>query len=285
MLAAQERVSRFLGYATLMTTMLRYMHLAGDYLAYAHRPMLWPAMARNIASKLTGKIPDRAERARQRAEATKWCHEHLTTPVEALGSLGIDSEVYDVEQLFPQIMAAARQRTAAIPVPTGGAGATNVIYTLCENLRATRVIETGVSCGWSSLAILLSLRNRPDARLYSIDLPNFDHRPRKHWIGAAVPQELRNQWVLYRMADREGLPRALRNAGTLDFAHYDSDKSREGRLFAYPRLWEALKPGGILMSDDIQDNMGFAEFCASRGLKPCVIHKDLTFYAGIVRKG
>ena len=27
-------------------------------------------------------------------------------------------------------MAAARERTKAIPVPTGGAGATNVIYTL-----------------------------------------------------------------------------------------------------------------------------------------------------------
>jgi hypothetical protein len=38
----------------------------------------------------------------------------------------------------------------------GGAGATDMIYTLCDNLHALRVIETGVSCGWSSLAILLS---------------------------------------------------------------------------------------------------------------------------------
>ena len=33
-----------------MATMSRYMHLAGNYLAYAHRPTLWPAMACNIAT-------------------------------------------------------------------------------------------------------------------------------------------------------------------------------------------------------------------------------------------
>ena len=50
----------------------------------------------------------------------------------------------------------------------------------------------------------------------------------------------------------------------LDLCHYDSDKSYYGRRWAYPKLWEALKTGGIFISDDIQDNWAFKEFCVSQ---------------------
>ncbi len=55
------------------------------------------------------------------------------------------------------------------------------------------------------------------------------------------------------MADREGLPRALREAAPVDLAHYDSDKSPQGRAFAYAAIWQALREGGILVSDDVGD--------------------------------
>jgi hypothetical protein len=32
-------------------------------------------------------------------------------------------------------------------------------------------------------------------------------------------------------------------------------------MYAYPRLWIALRPGGLFISDDIQDNFGFRNFC------------------------
>ena len=47
--------------------------------------------------------------------------------------------------------------------------------------------------------------------------------------------------------------------GSIDLCHYDSDKSWWGRAYAF-LLWKALKPGGLFISDDIQDNMFFAEF-------------------------
>jgi hypothetical protein len=45
-----------------------------------------------------------------------------------------------------------------------------------------------------------------------------------------------------------------------------------------------MRPGGVLMSDDIQDNMEFADFCAGHGLRPYVIQKAPNYYAGILRE-
>ncbi len=269
-----------------MTTLakpFRYARRAMDYMAYAHRPMLWPAMARNIVNKLCGRIPDRAAQDRQRAEAVAWAQRHVVDEAEAMARLGFPAAVPELDQAFPQIMQTARALVSSIPVRMGGPGQTALIHALCENLGATRVVETGVACGWSSLAILLSLRDRPGAQLCSIDLPYFE-RHNDQWVGAAVPEDLRGAWTLFRMADREGLPRALKQIGAIDFAHYDSDKSVAGRLYAYPLLWQALRPGGILMSDDAQDNMGFALFCEKIGREPIIVRKGAADYAGILRK-
>ena len=65
--------------------------------------------------------------------------------------------------------------------------------------------------------------------------------------------------------------------------HYDSDKSYYGRRFAFPLIWEALRPRGIFISDDIQDNMAFAEFTAEKGVVPSVTESGGKF-VGICRK-
>src|SRR5439155_16498502 len=84
--------------------------------------------------------------------------------------------------------------------------------------------------------------------------------------------------------DRRGLETAIAEAGgTIDLCHYDSDKSWWGRQYGFPLLWEALRPGGIFISDDIQDNMAFAEFVAARGLHFSVIEFEGK-YVGIARK-
>lgn len=164
----------------------------------------------------------------------------------------------------------------------GGASHMPLIHALCEQLAATRVIETGVAFGWSSLAVLLSLRNRPAARLYSVDLPYFVRR-NDPWMGCVVPVEFRKQWIFYRMADREGLPRAIRAAETADLVHYDSDKSLEGRRWAYPILWAALRSGGVLISDDVGDNHAFREFSTRCGITPHIVQSD-NKYLGILSK-
>jgi predicted O-methyltransferase YrrM len=148
---------------------------------------------------------------------------------------------------------------------------------------ARRVIETGVAYGWSSLAILSALEGRDGARLVSVDMP-YPGRGNEAWVGVAVPEDLRQNWSLLRLPDRPGIPRAVaEQGGTIDLAHYDSDKSWYGRMYAFPHLWKALTPGGLLLMDDIQDNMAFAEIAEEHGLEVAVTTSGGKF-VGLTRK-
>jgi len=103
------------------------------------------------------------------------------------------------------------------------------------------------------------------------------------YVGCVVPADLRSQWEIVRRADREGLPRALRRLGGIDMCHYDSDKSYRGRMWAYPLLWESLRSGGFLLSDDVSDNIAFRDFVAAAGVDPVIIAFEGK-HIGIVRR-
>lgn len=257
--------------------------IARAFCFYLWKPPIWPELWRRLLARLQGRPGfGPADRASDKIAAQAWCAERAIDASDLLHHLDIDHDLVDLEALFPAEFAAARERVARVPAKLGGAGNLDLLYTLCEALAATRIIETGVAYGWSSLAILLALRNRPEGKLYSVDLPNLKHR-NDRWVGAAVGADLRPRWRLYRMADREGLPRALRAAGQIDLAHYDSDKSAAGRRFAYPLLWQALRPGGLLVSDDIGDNLAFRDFCREKELD-CVVVRQAGKYQGVIEK-
>jgi hypothetical protein len=95
---------------------------------------------------------------------------------------------------------------------------------------------------------------------------------------------LRASWSLVRKSDRDAIGPALEELGGLDLAHYDSDKSYAGRSFAYPKLWAALPSGGVLMSDDVEDNMAFRDFASSVDRKPIVLEKKPGNFAGVLIK-
>lgn len=252
----------------------------------AVRPAVWPELARWLARRIRDRVGNgttAAEEARQAmAEGKAWCAPRAGSPEEALSKLGIEVPLAELQRLFPEDLSAAEISVRSVPFRLGGASNSELIYTLCEALQATRVIETGVANGWSSLAILLSISARPGAALHSVDMPYLKYQ-NDRWVGIAVPERLKGCWTLHRMADREGLPKALAAFSEIDFAHYDSDKSEAGRRFAYPLLWQALRPGGILFSDDVDDNLGFSRFCDSIGQTPIIVRHGNKFQ-GILRK-
>lgn len=259
------------------------------YGRYVGRPMLWPELWRRGTRRLRRTpAPTPQQYAQARAEGEAWCRGRAVAAAEALARVpGGDGGLVSFAERFPAEMEAAGRRVDACPLALGAsrlAGAANLdlLYSLAQRIRAGRVIETGVAYGWSSLALLLSLRERPGARLFSVDLP-YLHLRNDPWVGVAVPPELRGEWRIFRMADREGLPRALRAAGTLDLAHYDSDKSYEGRSWAYPRIWSALRPGGVLVSDDVGDNVAFRDFSRSTGVEPMVVENGDKYQGILVR--
>ncbi len=103
----------------------------------------------------------------------------------------------------------------------------------------------------------------------------------ERFVGAVVPERYRHSWHLLRRPDRGGLEQALAEfSDEIDLCHYDSDKSYQGRLYAYPKLWNALRRGGVFISDDIQDNLAFAEFVEARELSFAVTRSG-SKYVGI----
>ncbi len=104
------------------------------------------------------------------------------------------------------------------------------------------------------------------------------------FVGVVVPDRFRSAWQIVRKPDRYGLKEALALiGGVIDLCHYDSDKSYWGRAYAYPLLWDALVQGGVIISDDIQDNLAFRDFVNEKGV-PFAITESEGKFVGILRK-
>lgn len=248
---------------------------------YWWKPAKWPALAREALVFLDRKMR-RAELARERTLAEGWCASRVV-PIEELADLlPFEFALSDPVADHRAILEAAGQRVEACPEKLGGAGNLDLLYSLAKALGARHIVETGVAYGWSSLALLLAIRDTTGAKLLSVDLPYLTIR-NDDWVGVAVPADLTAQWQLFRMADREGLPKAIKLARTIDLAHYDSDKSREGRLFAYDLIWRALRSGGVLVSDDIGDNLAFKHFCQTVERTPIVLKQDRKYQGLLVK--
>jgi predicted O-methyltransferase YrrM len=249
---------------------------------WLRRPGLYPEMWRTMRAKASSDAP-----ANESREGRDWCERNATSSAEALRRLTGRADLPDFEALFERVLEEARARERNCPVRMGGGGNVSLLYHLAECTQATRVVETGVAYGWSSLALLASLQHRPASRLISTDRP-YPRTESERYVGGAVPDELRSRWTLIQRADREGLPKALRQLPVLDLCHYDSDKTIAGRRWAYPRLWGALRPGGLFVSDDIDDNLMFRDFATSVGVEPFVVRTPQSGrqekYVGVLRK-
>lgn len=247
---------------------------------YLRRPSLYPHFVSEIRHRMV-RPAGHAEDTREDSE--RWCAERAVSTPEALDRLGITS---DRESLFSarfvNEIAEADKIVSACPVEMGGAGNLDLLYELAQFVAARKVIETGVAYGWSSLAILSSLAQREDSLLVSSDMP-YPRRNNDDHVGCVVPDKLASHWKLLRAADRQSLPKAIRMLGSIDLCHYDSDKSVAGRSWAYPLLWQAVRPGGAFLSDDISDNLAFRDFALTTPVEPLIVrHEDK--FVGVLMK-
>jgi len=160
----------------------------------------------------------------------------------------------------------------------------DLLYTITLITDTKFVIETGVGYGWSSLAILHALSKKNEVKgLVSIDMP-YPSSKSNEYVGIVVPNYLKEKWKLIRLPDKPGIKLTIKNnLEKFDLAHYDSDKSIWGREYGYEILWKGLRKGGILISDDIENNLSFSRFIKRKESKFAVIKND-NKYIGIVIK-
>jgi len=97
---------------------------------------------------------------------------------------------YDVRHQYDEEFAEAlarvrRCRSAERPgMPLAGAGDVDLLYWLARRIGAECAVETEVTHGYPSLALLLAMRDRPSSRLISTDMPLL--RTTGGYVGAAV---------------------------------------------------------------------------------------------------
>jgi len=154
-----------------------------------------------------------------------------------------------------------------------------ILFNFAEYLEATKVVETGVCRGTSSSGILKSISKR-NGLLISTDIPMPELYAQP---GELVTDDLKPFWKLIQKPDSVALPQAVKELGTIDLATYDSDKSYNGRMFGYEIMWNALRKGGILLSDDINDNYAFRDFCKNKSLEPLIAVNGQR-YVGVIVK-
>ena len=158
------------------------------------------------------------------------------------------------------------------------------LYAVVRRLAPEVAVETGVCNGVATAFILLALDRNERGVLHSIDLPEFagrEHAPGEFWEGKGgavtpdgkepgwmIPAELRQRWRLTIGRSQDELLPLLARLAPIDFFMHDSEHSYDCMSFEFREAWAALRPGGLLVSDDIDWNDAFAELADLHGRKP-----------------
>ena len=148
---------------------------------------------------------------------------------------------------------------------------------LTISLRSKKIVETGVLHGLSSAFILAGLElNNEKGELVSIDLPSTfelgpaqmdgydDVLPPEKQPGWVVSNNYHDYWNLKIASSRDILPTL--NSNSIDIFFHDSDHSYSNVYFELNESLRFVKPGGIILCDNLEANNAFTDFTRMRSL-------------------
>jgi Methyltransferase domain len=141
----------------------------------------------------------------------------------------------------------------------GDAGLVRAIWCLMLHLRPHTVVETGVGHGVTSRFVLEALAKNGAGHLSSVDVPPMDPELRRQ-VGMAVGGRHAEHWTYIQGSSRRRLPGLLSRLGQIDVFIHDSLHSARNVRFELDRAWNILRPGGVIVVDDIDANDGFYSF-------------------------
>jgi hypothetical protein len=143
----------------------------------------------------------------------------------------------------------------------GDAGFVRAIWSLVRHLRPEVVVETGVAHGMTSRFILEAMERNDAGRLWSIDLPPVNPVTRQE-VGIAARQSgvKRERWRYIEGTSRRRLLPLVERLGQIDLFIHDSMHSFRNVMFELETVWDYLRPGGVIIVDDIDANAAFQTF-------------------------
>jgi methyltransferase family protein len=239
--------------------------------------------------RLRSKVEHRADRRRPRPASVGYAasedfdsklHERLGAPLPCAAVAEFDAAWRALAEAF-----AGHSSFVGDWDHDADQGLARIVWCAVRHLRPERVVETGVARGITSRMILEALEQNGDGRLWSIDLPFL----RTSWhdqTAAAVPSSLHPRWTYVRGSSRRRLPQLLADVGQIDLFIHDSAHTEANMRFEFETAWTALRPGGAIVSHDVEMNPAFAEFVAAVDGEPLLARHDASSgLVGVLVKG
>ena len=176
-------------------------------------------------------------------------------------------------------------------VPSAGAlMQAPLLYVAVRALEPERVIETGISSGYSARLLLEALARNGHGHLDSIGVDVFAMRGDAgaarsamggRPVGWLVPERLKDRWTLHLGRSEERLPPLLADGSPpVDLFLHDSLHQYATMRFEYESAWPRLSPTGLLASHDVHANAAWPEFLRAHGLEG---DEELDHDLGLVR--
>jgi hypothetical protein len=169
----------------------------------------------------------------------------------------------------------------------GDAGLARAAWCITRHHRPSVVVETGVARGLITRTVLEALKANGYGRLYSIDLPPPLAQERlARETGAAVTSQLKGRWTLIEGSSRRRLPGLLSELGMIDMFVHDSRHTRRNITFELRQAWNVLRPGGVILADDVHGTVAFEKSIAAFGHPPAIVctSDDQRGRFGLIRK-
>jgi predicted O-methyltransferase YrrM len=155
----------------------------------------------------------------------------------------------------------------------GGSALAGFCYAVTRALKPELVLETGVCYGVTSAHFLQALKMNGRGELHSIDLPPLGKNG-DAYVGTLVSRELRQSWTVHRGTARRLLPKLLTSLGQIDLFLHDSLHTYRNMRMEFAKAWPKLRPGGVLISDDVDGNAAFRELAKRHDVAASVVLRE-----------
>ncbi len=157
------------------------------------------------------------------------------------------------------------------------------LYWLVRQLKPKTIVQTGVCNGLSSAFMMLGLiKNGQEGRLHVIDLPPIFDSKNSAWTikgtvyGVVIPEGKSSGWIVpdayrdrfdVRTGDaKELLPKLVDEVDSIDLFYHDSDHTYDHMMFEFREAKRKLRPGGLVVGDDISWNASLWDFADEYGV-------------------
>lgn len=151
------------------------------------------------------------------------------------------------------------------------------LYWLVRHQNPRVIVQTGVCNGLSSAFMVLALaKNQAQGKIYAVDLAQVFDSTDPYWTtrdrcyGVVIPTGKSSGWLVpdchqshFSVSQGDAkrlLPELVDKLDSIDLFYHDSDHTYDHMMFEFREVKRRLKPGGLVVADDISWNSSLWDF-------------------------